>query len=78
MNDIAFMPLKTNSPVIKSKYININNIYEVNYYYQPYDFMNNKIYNNITNNYQLGCSQNIIYNSPYTECFEGINFGFRE
>jgi hypothetical protein len=86
MNDIAYMPLDNNSLVMKSKHINEKNIYKINYYYyQPYDYMNNKSYNNTTNNtinnttnnYQLGCGQNIIYNSPGTEYFEGINFGFR-
>ncbi len=75
MNDIAFMPLYDNSRVIKSKHIDINKIYKINYYYyQPYDYNNNKLQ---IDRYQLGCGQTIIYNSPNTECFEGINFGFR-
>lgn len=75
MNDIAFMPLDNNSSVIKSKHIDINKIYKINYYYyQPYDYTNNKLQ---INKYQLGCGQTIIYNSPNTECFEGLNFGFR-
>ena len=75
MNDIAFMPLDNNSLVIKSKYIDINKIYKINYYYyQPYDYANNKLQ---IDRYKLGCGQTIIYNCPNTECFEGINFGFR-
>ena len=69
------MPLDDNSSVIKSKHIDINKIYKINYYYyQPYDYDNNKLQ---INKYQLGCGKTIIYNSPNTECFEGINFGFR-
>jgi len=75
MNDIAFMPLDNNSSVIKSKYIDINKIYKINYYYyQPYDYANNKL---LIDRYQLGCGQTIIYNCPNTECMEGLNFGFR-
>lgn len=75
MYDIAYMPLDTNSLVMKSKHIDEKKIYKINYYYyQPYNYTGKKILNN---KYQLGCGQNIIYNSPETECFEGIGFGFR-
>jgi hypothetical protein len=72
MYDIAFMPLDNNSLVIKSKYLDLQKIYKIKYYYyQPYDYNNDKL---LIDKYQLGCGENIIYNSPNTECFEGINF----
>lgn len=75
LNDLAFMPLDNNSSAIKSNYIDLNAMYKIKYYYyQPYDFNNVKLQ---IEKYQLGCGENIIYNCPNTECFEGINFGFR-
>lgn len=75
MNDIAFMPLDNDSLAIKSKYIDEKKIYKIYYYYyQPYDHNNNKLK---IDKYQLGCGGNIIYNCPNTQCFEGLNFGFR-
>ena len=75
MYDIAFMPLDNNSLVMKTKYLDFKKIYKIKYYYyQPYDYDGYKLQ---IDRYQLGCGENIIYNCPNTECFEGINFGFR-
>jgi hypothetical protein len=72
--DLAWIK-NNNIPVSEclTQNINDNNLSEVNFYFlQPRHFNGN-----MTNNFVMGAMSGIIYQSPGSSLYEGINIGFR-
>lgn len=75
--DLAWKPIPKNIQTIETTHIDLEEIYQVQYYtYQPYDFDGNKVKVK-SNSYVMASGNTTIYNSPGTECFESIGIGYR-